>query len=231
MRKLFTSLLLLLALVALVTPQTLFSNGAKLGGQGVVRRSGGAPSNTCDPVTSVLDDFNRANENPLSGGGNWTNKIVSADSDMKVDTNKAQAVAYGSAWWSATSFNADQEAFVTDTSAAEACRVYTRLAAPGTAGADGYTLVAAAPGSALQLYRMDDTAFTAIGAAFTQTIVAGDSFKLVSIGSTHTICFKPAAGSWTELGTRTDGTYNASGYIGIYAASNFTVDDFGGGNR
>ncbi len=62
---------------------------------------------------------------------------------------------------------------------------------------------------------------------------AGDSFGIQMIGSTITVWYKAAAGSWTSLGTRTDTTYNNIGHVqfGIWSTvAGATYDNFGGGN-
>ncbi len=83
-----------------------------------------------------------------------------------------------------------------------------------------------------KLYRIDSGTNTQLGADFTQTIATGDSFGMSLVGSTITVYFKAAAGSWTSLGTRTDATYSAAGKIGIRGADGTNIslaDDFGGG--
>jgi len=60
----------LLALLAML----IFSSGAPA-----------APSAPLDgPTTGILDDFERPNENPLSGGGNWAKLNPASSPDLKI---------------------------------------------------------------------------------------------------------------------------------------------------
>lgn len=44
---------------------------------------------------------------------------------------------------------------------------------------------------------------------------AGDCVGLTVSDGTHTIYYKPNAGSWSSVGTFTDSTYTSAGYIGM----------------
>lgn len=57
-----------------------------------------ATPETTFPTTPILDDFNRADEDPLSGGGNWLTTSTAFGSDwMAVSAN--QAVGGGGSFW------------------------------------------------------------------------------------------------------------------------------------
>jgi hypothetical protein len=81
------------------------------------------------------------------------------------------------------------------------------------------------------VYRVDDNSNTLLGSSFSQAFTDGDSIGITHVGSTITIYFKSGAGSWTSLGTRTDGTYTGAGRIAIggFDSTSLTFDDFGGG--
>jgi hypothetical protein len=58
-----------------------------------------------------------------------------------------------------------------------------------------------------------------------------DEFGMTIIGSTITVYYKTALGSWTVIGTRTDSTYSGGGKIGVGITARGGVDSFGGGDR
>src|SRR5512139_2222498 len=98
-------------------------------------------------ATSVLDNFNRTAEDPLSGGGNWTNQIRSGDDDLRTNGTQAYtdfATQQASAWWNPSTFGAACEAYITvATKPADSGRasILCRLASPGTGNCDGYLAV------------------------------------------------------------------------------------------
>lgn len=104
------------------------------------------------PTTPILDNFNRADESPLSGGGNWA-KVgapcapLGGGGALRIVANRVTVTAGaigGHSYWT-PSFNADQEAYAridgvlpTATNEGE-YSVYARLTDPGVAGgSDGY---------------------------------------------------------------------------------------------
>ena len=62
------------------------------------------------PTTGILDNFDRANETPVSG--DWSNGITGAGS-CNIAGNELVQGATGSCWWSASSFDENQELFMT----------------------------------------------------------------------------------------------------------------------
>jgi hypothetical protein len=69
------------------------------------------------PSTSVLDAFNRANENPLSDGGSWDALVGALVSDLKLVSNAAVGLKHttNEKTWGAAGGLADSEAFATIT--------------------------------------------------------------------------------------------------------------------
>jgi hypothetical protein len=99
---------------------------------------------------------------------------------------------------------------------------------PGTAGLDGYLLHY--DNGRFQIWRVDDTAQTQLGADVTQTLGVDDSFGFQAIGNTLKGYYKASGGSWTEIINRTDSAYGAAGYIGTAIENSAPdLDDFGGG--
>lgn len=188
--------------------------------------------------SGVLDNFNRSNG---ALGASWSSPVYSGDGAMVVSSNQATPNAAGfhdSAW--ASSFNADQEAFATVVSKnanGDIMYLFARLANVGGASLDGYILmITVASGTdTWELRRIDNAVETTLGASFTQEISANDGIGIRCSGTSIEAWYRSGlGGSWTQLATRTDATYNASGQIGMGANTASTplpvYDDFGGGN-
>jgi hypothetical protein len=74
---------------------------------------------------------------------------------------------------------------------------------------------------------------TKISSDFTTIPAAGDDFGISCIGSTISGWYRPAAGSWTLIGSVVDTAVTGTGYIGWWTDSTdkaWVFDDFGGGN-
>ena len=190
------------------------------------------------PTTSVLDNFNRADENPL-GNGNWSNPWYAGLNNLKILTNEVTSTGsgFGSAWWSASTFGPDSECFATiagQPTLNQAFNVIVRSVNNNTASLDGYQahFETGAVDDTVQIQRIDDTATTTLGATITQGFINGDAIGVEIIGSTLRAYRKPSGGSWAQIGTdRTDATYSAAGNIALGIGDNISgkADDFGGG--
>lgn len=184
------------------------------------------------PTTSVLDDFNRANTGPPPASS-WSNSIQGSGlNGLQVVSNSLQnsgSFEQRESYWNVATFGPDSEVYITVTTVGiTAMRLYTRLASPGAAGADGY--VAYFTSTTLFMYRMDDTALTQLGASVSVSYSDGDSLGLEAISNAITTYKKTAGGAWASIASRTDGTYTAAGNIGVGTdAQNWVLDDFGGG--
>ena len=204
------------------------------------------------PSTGVIDDFNRADSATL--GASYTarplNDIASASLDI-VSNAATSGATFESNWRNTGTYGPDTEvtstvkASFTNTSDGEGGWLVTsgmlllRLASPGTASVDGYSLTyEGGPdmGYVATFFRIDNGVITGLGATAFATggILAGDVFGLEAAGPTLKAYRKPSAGAWGQLNTsRTDSTYTAAGYIGLWGqswdptASQF--DDLGGG--
>lgn len=191
------------------------------------------------PTTSVLDNFTRADASLYTG--NWTDIAISGENGatLRVISNQLgmSSAAASDAFWNASTFGPDVEAFVTVatlSSSNNGCELYARLTGTG-ATATGYLIYyeRQAGTDIFQVYRLDAGAtFVQLGADFTQEVSAGDSIGLSVVGTTITVWYKAAAGAWTSLGTRTDATYaGTNSRIGVEIDNNTVIrlDDFGGG--
>ncbi len=97
------------------------------------------------PKTFLLDDFNRADENPI--GGNWTNDALGEGSDnqLKIVSGQLKAVTFDTsceAYWNANTFNgAIIEYFEVITKPGNAQRIELGfIQDPGSFTFDGYKL-------------------------------------------------------------------------------------------
>lgn len=197
------------------------------------------------PTTPVLDNFNRANEDPLSGGGNWSGPILLNMNKMKVVSNATQQSTVigsqsGSSFWNAATFGPGVEVYVTIPTMwinnSSDVWLWLNGNAENSSGVDGYILYISQSGGAFTwiLNRKDNGVDTQLGGNIgTQAIANGDAIGLEDLnGGTLQAYYKPSGGSWGTTGTtRSDNTYT-SGHIGYskgFVDSTSILDDFGGG--
>ncbi len=195
------------------------------------------------PDTPILDAFNRANEDPLSGSGNWAGPILPGMAQMKGVSNALMQStlvpsASGSSYWAASTFSGSVQAYSTIptwwANASSDFWLWCQGANENTASADGYQLYVPHGGNWL-VVRVDNTVGTQLGAALgTQTVNSGDGIGL-DCGGTGTLqawYHAALASTWSTLGTsRSDTTYT-SGHIGVskgFVDTTSVLDDFGGG--
>lgn len=186
------------------------------------------------PTTSILDNFNRANQGPppsASWGGDAFSGVAS---QLKVISNQLAngAGAFSSAYWSAATFGPDSEVYCTvntlPANGNELAFFVARLTTPG-ATATAVALYTQAP-NFWQFYKIVGGAQTALGASFTQAISAGDSIGFAIVGTQYQAWYKAAAGAWTQIQTLSDASVAGTGVIGLEMQTAVTMlDDFGGG--
>lgn len=185
------------------------------------------------PTTPQLDNFTRANEDPLSQGGNWGIDLLPATGNLQVLTNLCAATIddYCDAWRDNTDYGPDSEAWcvVPTWEAGKAIELTVRIANPGAAGLDGYLLHVAKP-DVWEIYRIDNTSQTKLGVTVTQAVANGDSIGLEAVGTSIRGYHRSGVGAWTLIMTRSDATYGAAGFIGLVIQEDATrVSSFGGG--
>ena len=192
------------------------------------------------PTTGILDDFDRADGTASFTGAGWTQQIEGANSGtLTISSNRVGVSANGtgessSAWHNAATYT-DCEVYctvATKPGSGNPTELYARLQSPGSSAVDGYVLYqwTDAGTDYFEVARIDNGAATVLGATMSQELSAGDSFGMSVIADVIEVWYKPAAGAWTSLGTRTDSTYSAAGYLGLGLwFSTVRVDDFGGG--
>lgn len=184
------------------------------------------------PTTAILDNFTRADAATL--GANWTDlvngfAIVSNQAAPKVDLVDNVSI------WNVATYGPDSECYFdvpTKTSNNNhATWLIIRATTLNIATIDGYAYAAITLSGtdSFRAYRMDNFVQTQLGASVAVELTSGDSQGLEMIGTTLAIYHK-TAGTWSQLATRTDATYTAAGYIGIYSTrTSPRVDNFGGG--
>jgi hypothetical protein len=192
------------------------------------------------PTSGVLDNFNRAAEGPPPSSS-WTDVWLDAAGGLRVAGNACVMNAPGdvsdSSYWNVADFGPDCEVHakfpLKDTNPGGREFVLAlRLANIGTGTTDGYGLDIDLGGDGVHYILRYNQSPSAVGGSISQAWSAGDSFGFEAIGSTLKAYYKAAAGSWTEIASRTDGTYTAAGKIGLAIAgqnADGTADDFGGG--
>lgn len=185
---------------------------------------------------TLLDGFNRANEDPIAG--NWSENFLFPEffEPFKIVSNTLRSKAGG---WCAgyfdTVFNANQYAVITlvsFTGSSSQFIMYTRVTPNGSfPDANGYFFRVRVDGTHIvEIGRLIDAQNdTSLGTqAFTAQ--AGDRFKFTSSGSTHSIHYDRGSG-WVLIMQATDGNYNNTGRFGLLAQNDgIVLDDLRGGN-
>jgi hypothetical protein len=195
------------------------------------------------PTSSVIDDFNRANEGPPPSSS-WDYSLLGGSTNgVKVISNQcggdAAAAGGRNAYWK-TSFGPDCEAYCTLAVSPGATDIELVLRGKdlGTGGAD--------PGSTndfysasweggtspdrLEYYRIDNSSFTLLGATHNLDMVSGYKFGFEAIGSTLQ-AYNDTGSGWATFGTsRSDATYGAAGKVGFWHGGTVCrIDNFGAG--
>jgi hypothetical protein len=196
----------------------------------------GTPTDLVPPVEplSILDPFDRANENPLSFGGRWGNGILGgSERSLKVVSNQCASDRNTTAtsWWK-TQLGADEEAYATVSTLpgnGDSFRVYTRLQSPGSSAVDGYVLLftQASGTDQVTIDRITDGTLTQL-ATTNREIGAGARLLFRAKGSVLEAWVREGS-VWSRIVRATDSTYTGAGYAGIgIRGKSGRLDDFGG---
>ncbi len=190
------------------------------------------------PTTGLLDQFNRADENPLANG-NWTGPFVTTAQQMKIVTNVAALAAtsfnLNGSIWNTSTFGPNSECYFTLTTDDDSSRTFFCILRGQdiNALADGY-LCEGDSGFGddnFRLQRVDNAVRTQIGSTQAGEWASGDALGCEMTGNSLQGYRKPSGGSWATHGAAaTDSTYTGANYIGFGAENTgFRFDDFGGG--
>lgn len=190
------------------------------------------------PTTSVLDSGVRADEGPPPSASWSALGINSASNLLRVVSNKIVTTAGNQNGVWGTEYGPDSEIFMTVTTLpvnGGALQMGIRLVQYGGGTVDGYrmtfTRADTNPGFDFSLFRLDNSAATQLGATVNEAggaIAAGIQFGVDIIGSTIT-GYANRSGTWSSVGSASDGTYTASGGIGLRFVLVAGINDFGGG--
>lgn len=198
---------------------------------------------TFPTVSTVLDDFNRANATTVGAG--WTMLCLFAGAgDWGISGNALYNPDYTT--WAAYYINAgtygpDAEAYLTwatiPADQGDSSDIFLRTQEPGDTF-DGYSISKSvdAPNHYWNAYEYTNHVGTKIGAAdsVTQAIAAGEKMGADIISRTITGYLYTGA-AWSTVITRTDAGapyYDSAGYIGLYIPGNdivFRFDNLIGG--
>ena len=192
------------------------------------------------PSTTVLDDFNRTDENPITGG--WTNGLTGTG-DCQIITNTLRgSTGTEDCYWN-TAFGEDQEVFVTFSNASNHTDDVTQRTfmclqdGIGTGTVDGYGIEfrkQSGGNDRLEIFKMDNaTSFTRLGTGDqTKELADGDKLWLKRDSAGNFTLYYNGGGGWSQIDSVNDTTYTcANTYIGIrLQQANYHADDFGGGN-
>ena len=201
------------------------------------RRGGTAYKSQVGPEPSVLDNFNRADESPVSQGGEWTAKVFSSDTSLRISENRLAGQLFSEEPASNPLASrvydlsiADGEVYVTVAELPEYLELYIRTADEGgTKVLDAYCAVF--DGSFASLYRVDN-AKRALLRKVPSGLSPGDRVKLRAVGPEISMWRKPAGEPWSLVGNASDPTY-ATGRTAVRMRDkweeNAALDDFGGG--
>lgn len=191
------------------------------------------------PTTSILDDFNRGDTGPPPSAS-WVTPAAAVGGLKVISSQLASdddSYGYRSAW--NTAYGPDCEFYATCAAATNGTtqfELYIRmdsnqLANYFTSG-DGYVLIVSVNSGGAGAFELDKVSTGVFSTLdFTNlTFVSGDSFGIQMIGSALKAFHKPAAGSWTEILSVTDGTFSGAGYTGLMINDAVgRLDNFGGG--
>jgi len=178
-------------------------------------------------ISTVLDDFNRADEGPPPSAS-WAGPILGQPFGIKVVSNtvKGNGAGASSGAWNAT-FGPDCEARISLVTASGIMGLYMRMSSPTSSSADGYHLRTDNVNNWL-IYRIDNGTSTQLGSTVNGP-ATGTMLGAELIGD-QIVMYHFISGAWSSTITRTDATYGAAGYIGLVGANTtFAYDDFIGG--
>jgi hypothetical protein len=192
------------------------------------------------PTLGIIDDFNRANEDPVSGGGIWSSSplLTGGSGAMAVISNQlALSAAAFSSCRLAAIHGPNFEFYVTQAVAAvDGATLWFmvgRLINPNSASESGYFFYTgkAAATDTGSLGTMTNGSNTDLGAAIEQEFSVGDAGGFEVIGNTLAAYRKASGGAWALITTRSSNLYNSAGALGFSTGNNTTVryDDVGGG--
>jgi len=171
------------------------------------------------PETNILDTFS-IDSGPPPTGWLFTYSDVVATATTVSGELLMHIIAggdTGSIYWSAETFTADQECYITLGSTPIVADSYgalmLRITDPEDETIDGY--------KARFFNNLDvdiiriSTGDTVLSGESVSSLATGDGIGFRVEGTTLTLFHKPAAGAWAQIAQTTDSSVSGAGYIGV----------------
>ena len=191
------------------------------------------------PINGILDNFNRANENPLNST-NWGEPFSPAADSLQIVTNQVTTQVgtsgYCENYWK-TTFGPGIECYFLISTIQTTNDIYIDVIIPSKISSStpsGYNInVSKQAGTdVITLARQDNGVFTTLG-TFNQEVSSADSIGISFIAGVLTGYYKSGAGAWASLGSANDSTYSGTFYL-CFGSDNelgglSIFDNFGGG--
>lgn len=217
--------------------------------------AGGTPDDGClnawsqredSPVTTptcdALDCFDRANENPLSNGGKWTNAIRgSATTALAVESNKlassGAAGTFSSAYWNFTRFGPNvinEIQYTTEdpgiTTTTRQVQLFVRVNNPGSL-MDGYSCFFRQEISpdvdTVAIHKYVDNVDTIIAGPISRALTNGDQLRCRMEGDDIYAEVDPGGtGTWNTVTSAVDSTFLTDGFVGVELRDPIILDNF-----
>lgn len=183
------------------------------------------------PSAGLRDDFNRANENPLSGGGNWT--AWPGINGLQIVTNqvKASAAGFCNQQWN-TVYSGDQEwgfTVATLPAVGETVQFYFCLTARSSTDYDGYNFYYTR-GTGYQLRKVTAGSFTNLTSVTAGTALSAGDKMCVQLAGNIVSGWIFTGGAWSKVFEATDSTYTSGKPDMGIQNTTAILDDWFGGN-
>lgn len=180
---------------------------------------------TYEAQAVLVDDFNRANENPLTG---WTIGFNGGTAGFQIISNQAtrQGAGFGNVYRTSVFSGADQVSFYT-LSVAGDVSLYIRAKQFGSGTFDAYSLFHDNTAHTLEFAWTNNSSYARIGSAVSYTASASDILGIAAVGSEFALGYK-RSGAWTNLIQTTDSTYAGASGDGLAlegSGTTFRIDD------
>lgn len=177
---------------------------------------------------TLLDDFNRANEDPISSP--WT--IVTGTPNCKIVSNEfaLSTGTYGQAYYNGFSARDMEASAKISVFSSEFLFGFRMRDAAADSTKYGYEATALAATGRVYLKRKPPGASSVELINALQTVTSGDSIGVRAVGPALQVWYQVGAGAWTKILDYTDHTYVQPGRV-ILQLANTTGrwDNFGGG--
>lgn len=197
---------------------------------------------TVPTCTDAIDCFNRANENPLSSGGKWTNAVRGGSTTaLAVESNKlassGAAGTFSSAYWNAARFGpnlVNEIHYDTEdpgiTTVTRQVQLFVRVNNPGSL-MDGYGCFfrqeIPPDVDTVAIHKYVDNVDTIIAGPVSRALTNGDELRCriegddiyaeIDVGNT---------GTWQTVTSVQDNTFLTDGFVGIELRDPIILDNF-----